>query len=427
MNVGHGIAAFDLLTVDLPFRRPFKHAAAERSSSHSVFLKCVTDDGTVGFGECLPRSHVTGETCDGVFELLRVAILPQLIGRRFESLQAVEDFLGACDGRAPDTWVDRATPQSAAWCAVDLALLDAFGCAFGSRPLAHQTASPAAHLSYSGVLSAERGPSLAISTLTQRLFGFRQIKLKVAPTTTDQAVRWVRRLCGRRMDLRVDVNMGWTRENAPRRMRALSRHGIRMFEQPIAAGDVSGLARLTAETGLGVMADETFTTRESLAELIERHACTAVNARLSKCGGLLATLARCREALAARLDLQIGCQVGETSLLSAAQLVLLSAVAPVRYAEGCFGRHLLRQDPGSPVLQFGFRGRPPALPAGPGFGIEMDEQVLARYATRHESIRARTAIAPAPPTVRSQPGGRRFVGALFATARRGGDEAPRCR
>jgi L-alanine-DL-glutamate epimerase-like enolase superfamily enzyme len=381
------IVSAELLAVDLPLRRPFKHAAAERSSSESVFLKCVTDTGAMGFGECLPRKYVTGETREGAFDLLREAVLPRLVGLRFASLAEVERFLGECDGRAPRGWVDAATPQGAAWCAVDLALLDGFGRSFGARPLAGHVSEQAPALRYSGVLSADAGMKLALGALKQRLFGLRQIKWKLSRETSDATARRVRRLCGSGVELRVDANMAWSVGEALARIEALSRYGIRCFEQPIAADDLDGMARLCAETRADVMADESFTTRESLTALVERRACTAVNARISKCGGLLATLARCREALAAGLDLQIGCQVGESSLLSSAQLLLAAALGRVRYAEGCFGRHLLREDPATPVLQFGFGGRPPARPSGAGLGVTLDERVLGRFTTRR-------AVAP---------------------------------
>jgi muconate cycloisomerase len=199
-------------------------------------------------------------------------------------------------------------------------------------------------------------------------------------------VRRVRRLVGPRVELRADLNMDWTLGEALARMPALATLGIRSFEQPLPADDLAGLARLRAETGLGVMADESLTTRASLAELIVGSACTAVNVRISKCGGLLAALARCQEALAAGLDLQLGCQVGESSLLSSAQLLLAAAVGRVRHAEGCFGRRLLRVDPASPVLQFGFGGRPPVLPAGPGLGVTLDEEKLAPFVTRRVGV-----------------------------------------
>ena len=118
------IACFELLAVDLPFRKPFKHAAAERTSSSSLFLKCTTDTGATGFGESLPRDYVTGESRESAFAMLRDVILPRLIGQRFGSVEEVEAFLRQCDGQSPG-WVSPDTPQTAAWCAVDLALLDA--------------------------------------------------------------------------------------------------------------------------------------------------------------------------------------------------------------------------------------------------------------------------------------------------------------
>ena len=376
------VSGVELLAVDLPLRRPFTHAAATRTRSESLFVRCVTDAGAVGWGECLPRKYVTGESRGSAFQLLADAIVPRLLGRGFESLAEVEAFLAECDGRAPHDWVAPSVPQAAAWCAVDLALLDAFGRAFAARPLRAQLRTLAAGFRYSGVLSAEHGLALARSALRQRLYGLRQLKLKLSRESSDALVRRVRWLCGRGVELRADVNMGWTLDEAAQRMPALARLGIRCFEQPLAADDVAGLARLRAETGLGVMADESFTSRESLERLIGERACTAVNARISKCGGLVATLARCREALAAGLDVQLGCQVGESSLLSAAQLLLAAALGRVRYAEGCFGRHLLREDPVSPGLQFGFGGRPPALPTGPGLGATVDERALLPFVER---------------------------------------------
>ena len=44
-----------VFAVDLPFQKAFKHAAAERHSSYSLFVKRTTYDGHGGYGECLPR------------------------------------------------------------------------------------------------------------------------------------------------------------------------------------------------------------------------------------------------------------------------------------------------------------------------------------------------------------------------------------
>ena len=389
------VTELQLFAVDLPFKTVVRHAAAARTTSESLFLRMTLDSGVDGWGEALPRAYVSGESRQDAFALLRDQVLPALVGRRFQSLPEVVSFLEKCDGKAPSEWVAPDVPQTSAWCCVDLALLDAFGRASGepARPAAAVPApSPAAlgRYRYSGVVSAGQGWSYAVSLLKMRAFGFRQVKLKLERDGTLQAARTARRLLGRRVDLRVDANMAWDVEQALEVIGQLRAVGIRSFEQPIAADDLAGLARLVAESSAQIMVDEGLTDRDSLQRFLTQRACTAANVRISKCGGLIGAYARCREALDAGLMLQVGCQVGESSLLSAAHLTLLSALAPltpgVRYAEGCFGRHLLREDPAAPLVQFGYGGRPPPRPAGAGLGVRVDLAALQRYVVDQATV-----------------------------------------
>jgi len=389
------VTELQLFAVDLPFKTVVRHAAAARTTSESLFLRMTLDSGVDGWGEALPRAYVSGESRQDAFALLRDQVLPALVGQRFQSLPEVVSFLEKCDGKAPSEWVAPEVPQTAAWCCVDLALLDAFGRASGepARPAAAVPApSPAAlgRYRYSGVVSAGQGWSYAVSLLKMHAFGFRQVKLKLERDGTLQAARTARRLLGRRVDLRVDANMAWDVEQALEVIGQLRAVGIRSFEQPIAADDLAGLARLVAESSAQITVDEGLTDRDSLQRFITQRACTAANVRISKCGGLIGAYARCREALDAGLMLQVGCQVGESSLLSAAHLTLLSALAPltpgVRYAEGCFGRHLLREDPAAPLVQFGYGGRPPPRPAGAGLGVRVDLAALQRYVVDQATV-----------------------------------------
>jgi L-alanine-DL-glutamate epimerase-like enolase superfamily enzyme len=385
-----------LFAVDLPFKVAVRHAAATRTSSESLFLRVRLDNGAEGWGESLPRAYVSGESREQAFDLLRDTILPALAGHSFRSLSEAVSYLEKCDGKAPPEWVRPEVPQTSAWCSVDLALLDAFGKAAGepAGPAVTDGQAPAAtgveRYRYSGVVSAGHGWPYAKSLLKIRAFGFRQVKLKLEREGPVRAARTARRLLGRRVDLRVDANMAWDVEQALEVMGELRAVGIRSFEQPIASSDLAGLARLVAESSAHIMVDEGLTDRDSLQRFILQRACTGANVRISKCGGLVAADARCREALAAGLVLQVGCQVGESSLLSAAHLTLLSALAPltpgVRYAEGCFGRHLLREDPVSPLVQFRYGGRPPPRPGGAGLGVRVDLAALQRYVVDQATV-----------------------------------------
>ena len=395
------IAAIDLYELDLPFRHPFRHAAASRSFSESVFVRFVTDAGHTGYGETLPRPYVTGESRAATFDLLAEQILPRVVGMEFASFEQVHEFLVRCDGKAPAAWVNPWVAQTAAWCAVDLALLDSFGRAFGKElrgGLGRKTELPGTEsaawptgLRYSLVLSDEPGRRWLTTLLKARLYGLHDVKLKVDGRALT-GVRRARRVLGRRARLRVDSNMAWTHDEAGRAMPPLARAGVDSFEQPLAAKDVDEMARLTAETGLAVIADESLNDAASLERLIAARACTGVNVRLAKCGGLVASIARSRRALQAGLTLHVGCQVGETSQLSAAQMALVRTLGRgVSALEGCFGERLLATDPVRPLLQFRRGGLPPAAPHGAGFGTEVDMTIIQRHAGRRLSLGAANA------------------------------------
>jgi L-alanine-DL-glutamate epimerase-like enolase superfamily enzyme len=77
------VTELQLFAVDLPFKTAFRHAAAARTTSESLFLRMALESGVDGWGEALPRAYVSGERRQGAFALLRNAILPALVGRRF--------------------------------------------------------------------------------------------------------------------------------------------------------------------------------------------------------------------------------------------------------------------------------------------------------------------------------------------------------
>jgi len=222
------IKKFEIFAVDLPFRKAFKHAAAERASSYSLFVKCATDDeGHLGYGECLPREYVTGESRDSAFKLLRYKLLPNLLGMQFNSLQQVKSFLVECDGKAPKNWVNANEPQTAAWCAVDLALLDCFGRAFQEPVHLGALSSFPESVKYSPVVSAESGFDFLKTLVKIRLYGFRQVKLKLGGGNDLRLGRLARRVLGRHTQIRADANMAWSVEEALSAMRDLSMCGRR--------------------------------------------------------------------------------------------------------------------------------------------------------------------------------------------------------
>ena len=113
-----------------------------------------------------------------------------------------------------------------------------------------------------------------------------------------------------------------------------------------------------------VVLDESLRTLDDAQTLVEAGIGGGFNIRIAKCGGLIPSLRLAAFARREGVQIQLGCMVGETSLLSAAAIRFLEVCPGVRWAEGCFGKLLLRDEIVARPLRFGFGGRPPKPNSG---------------------------------------------------------------
>jgi L-alanine-DL-glutamate epimerase-like enolase superfamily enzyme len=150
--------------------------------------------------------------------------------------------------------------------------------------------------------------------------------------------------------------------------------------------DLIGMKRVRAESGVPVMADESLVTAEQAGRLIELGACDLFNIRISKCGGITGSLAIAKLAHDAGVQIQIGAQVGETGILSAAGRTLAAHVPALAFAEGSFGNWLLAEDITFENVAFGYGGRAPLLKTR-GLSVTVKEDSLERFATKKTELR----------------------------------------
>jgi muconate cycloisomerase len=379
--------------VRIPLRKPVKHASHARTETDNVLVRCVLDDGSEGFGEGVPREYVTGESIDSALALLQGSGL-------VEQLEDCPDFAHAVGlaerlRLAPVPGDERDCQGNAARCAVELALLDAYGRHFGeslstvTRLLAPELYASSPWVRYSGAILSARGLKARLAAWIMRLYRFRQVKVKVGMAGYDDPARLrvIRGRVGRRMDLRVDANEAWVPDEVVVRIRALEPFGISSVEQPVRHEDVDMLATVRKEVRVPLMLDESLCGLVDAERAVQRGTCDLFNLRLSKCGGFIPSL---RLAQFARsrglLGYQLGCQVGETAVLSAAGRHFAASVAGLRYVEGSYDRHLVREALGTKDLTFRWGGWARALP-GPGLGIQLDERALERVTIRKVMLR----------------------------------------
>jgi L-alanine-DL-glutamate epimerase-like enolase superfamily enzyme len=269
----------------------------------------------------------------------------------------------------------------AAWCAVELAILDLLSRAAGqsieaflSRPSVH------GRFQYSAVLGDAGQTAFRAMAEQFRGLGFSDFKVKLSGDLDRdrEKLSVLRDWTG--VGIRVDANNLWTQaDEAIRFLRAL---GSPLFavEEPIAANQYAELSRIAAELDCKIVLDESFLRVSQFDRLLQAPDRWLINLRVSKMGGLLRSLRIADAARAANVGLVIGAQVGETSVLTRAALTVAQASLDIVVAqEGAFGTHLLEHDVCEPVLMFGEGGildtsRYRSLNQ-PGFGLSVSKRI----------------------------------------------------
>ncbi len=378
------ISSLKLFKVAVPLKKVVRHASFERSVSENLVVRVKLADGVMGYGEGVPRSYVTGETLESAFAALESHDWAKTIGRPGSFAQLVERLQAlTLDEIESDP---RGMYGNAARCALEMAIVDAYGRRFGEsvgRVVDLATVEGLRRFSsprgvrYSGAITAESPRAERISALKIRIYGFHQVKIKVGSKGQDDARRLgkMRRFLGRRIDVRLDANEAWPAAELMERVEPLRRFGPTALEQPVPHAEVLELAELRPRLGIPVMLDESLCGWPDALAAVEHGTADLLNVRLSKCGGIIPSLRIIGLAQRSGLGVQLGCHPGETSLLSAAGRQVASRIDGLRYVEGSYDGHILAKNLTQHDLTFGYGGRARPL-KGPGLGVEVDPAAL---------------------------------------------------
>lgn len=362
------IDRLQMVPLEIPFKVSFKHASAERAQTASVWVE-VASGGMVGHGEGCPREYVTGESVSGAldwFQRYREDIVANIT-----DLQSLKEWISR---HGPDIDYD-----PAAWCAIELALLDLFGREAG-QPLESLLSLPGLSetYQYSAVIGDSADEAFQHQVQKYVKAGFRDFKIKLSGSLErDREKLACLGRTGLPLRLRADANNFW---EAPGDVIAhIERLGNPFWaiEEPLAPRDFAGLAQVGAELGVRLILDESLTSSQDLQQIRETPGLWVLNLRVSKLGGLIRSLHLAEEARAMGVQLVVGAHVGETSILTRAGLTLATAAGDALVAmEGAFGTHLLERDVCERPLMFGATGRlrPQewGLSLSPGNGLETD-------------------------------------------------------
>ena len=334
-----------------------------------LVLRLITDEGLVGLGEAVPLSLRGGADMASVERAMRK-------GTRRLRRADLSDFAGAEPTLAAvDAYIHTAAGRrlpAPAKAAIEMAIFDLAGKASG-RPLwSLLGADEATPVRCNATLvggeprrwppTPSAGPSGAS----------RPSSSSSAPATTSPRSRAVRERLGPDARIRVDANGAWSVDEALGVLRMIEPLGIELAEQPVAGS--RGMAEVTAATSILIAADETVE-RVKDAERAKRAAA--------------ATWRRSSSARSAASARRTGSRARFRSTSRARSTARSESPPPRTRPRRCRSpgrppgsRTGSRPSCCSPRLvatrECTLDGDLLSVPDGPGLGVELDEDALAR-------------------------------------------------
>ena len=308
---------FTLGRHEVYLREPFV-TALRRVENYTVVTYTISDEsGVSGVGEAVATPAIIGDSLDEIDRDFKERITPALasIGNLEEGLTILAGLHAASSSKA----------------AADIAL-HSFFAAKGGLSLSALLGSK--------VERVKTDVTIPISTIEQldkivqdRVDqGFTSLKVKLGAISLSENVaimQKIRELVDPQLSLRVDPNQAWDFAYAKDFLIALDKFKIAIdyLEQPVGKSQIDDLANLSRLGLAPIMADESLFSMSDLEEIIEKNACTWVNVKILKSGGIAPARAIADVALASGLNVSIGSMMeGERGVQAAA--LLASAIAP---------------------------------------------------------------------------------------------------
>ena len=360
----------------LPDIKAYGMARALISRRQAGLIEVETDDGVVGIGEAWGPPKVAA----AYLELLRGYYLGRelydhqliwhdVLGRHYHL--GIQNQLVTCMG------------------GLNVAIWDALGKTL-DVPLCKLLGGKARDripvYASGGYLT--RDPDNQLAAQLERVAGGNypgyKIKIGLSPRSDVERIGLAREIIGPEPLLLVDVNGNYTVDMTLESMRRTERYDVHYYEEPLAPQDYEGYRRLGQRASVAVAAGEAHYTVFDFKRLIETGGVDVLQPDITLCGGL--DQARQIWQLGAQAGLRLSPHVWGSAVGLAAAVHFMAALPAYPHTDNLPFPPLMEYDVGWNALRDELLTTPlravdghVRVPEGPGLGIELDPDALARF------------------------------------------------
>jgi L-alanine-DL-glutamate epimerase-like enolase superfamily enzyme len=363
------ITALHTTPVAVPFRREERWAYGRRRGLTSVLLEVETDEGIVGLGEA--GGYPSTDIVLAVFRSLEPLVLGQ-DPLRIERLISTIDTVG--------TW-HHVKASSPAIAAVETACWDILGKVCGQPVVNLLGGRVRDEGEYFWYLARSTPQDTADQAREAVEAGFSTLYLKVGwgePAEDLALVAAVREAVGPDVGIRVDANEAWSTGAAIRILRDMEEHDLELVEQPTSGRNLAEMAYLRGRLATPLLANESSWTRHDVLEVIRHGAADVVSLDQQMDGGLLNMKRAAGICDAAGLPV-LKHSLGELGVATYAGLHVIASTPNFLRPSQAYGS-LLADDVLEGMDALPYEDGRLRVPDGPGLGVTLDRDKVARYA-----------------------------------------------
>jgi L-alanine-DL-glutamate epimerase-like enolase superfamily enzyme len=362
------IERVEVFGVAVPLIGEYKTSHNQKTVQKSAVVRITSSCGAVGLGNVDPSPGYSHETPEESLHALKSKFAPLVVGMDPANIHGVMRKLDSAEEQFLD-----------AKAAIEMACVDLTARALNVPVHSYLGGAVKDTLLFNawiGILPPDEAAAEALKWQGQ---GYKSAKIKVGGNikADRDRVKAVRGAVGPDFKLRVDANAGYDADTAIELAHLLLPFNLQLFEQPVQAGDLAGMARVRREAGgTPIMADESVLDHASLIRIIKAEAADLVKVKVMKQGGLFNTRRMIATAEAAGIRCVIGHGFG-LGINTMAEIMLAATSHNVIDGIECVGPLKTADDIVTHKLDL-TSGRL-ALPSAPGFDVTIDEAKLNRY------------------------------------------------
>lgn len=366
-----------------PLEETFRGGTYQITSRNTLVTEVEADTGLVGsvFGGDEEKHQLeVASTIEDIFKPLLIGEDPWQVELLWEKMFQAEMNLKNRGIHTLD--LTNKAIQMQAIAAVDIALWDLLGkaCKVPISKMLGGYRDKVPVIAIGGYYADGKGnPELVAEIEGYRSAGLAGVKLKVGRASIDEdvdRVRIVREAMGNEFVIACDANQAWTVEEAIDFGRKVEPFRVRWLEEPVLWYEqLHGLSQVRREVSIPVVAGQGEISRFGCRDLVLNEAVDILNVDVTIVGGIT----EWRRVAAMASVLGIGMAHHEEPQVA---IHLLASIPHGLYVE-IFNNPA--RDPmwfdlpvNQPRVQDGYM----EVPQGPGLGIDLNSEVIARYSTR---------------------------------------------